>query len=414
MPRRFVHAADLHLDSPFAGVGSLRPGLDERLRDASLEAWDALVACCIDEQADFLLLAGDLFDRADGSVRGRARLRSGVERLTAAGVRVFVVHGNHDPLVGPSPLADLDGVTVFPRDRHAAHTLELDGERVTVHGASFSKREVTDNLALLFERGDESGLHVGLLHCMVGEREGHGRYAPCSVEDLVGRRMDYWALGHVHAYAEEHAEPPIVYAGALQGRSPRPSERGEHGAVVVEFDGARITDHRRIELDRVRFEAIDVAIDAIEDEAGLMRELERRADDVVRAAEGRLVLLRATLTGRGPLHAQLVRDGYLDQLRLALDADERDDLVWERLRSTAGPAVDLDALRAAGGYAAALLDAFDEIASDPAALAALAEELARPFSDPALAGLAAEDPAARLAAARDLALGLVLEQGEAS
>ena len=414
MPRRFVHAADLHLDSPFAGVGSLRPGLDERLRDASLEAWDALVACCIDERADFLVLAGDLFDRADGSVRGRARLRAGAERLRSAGIHVFVVHGNHDPLSGSSPLADLDGVTVFPRDRHDARTLELDGERVTVHGASFSKREVTDNLALLFERGDEPGLHVGLLHCMVGEREGHGRYAPCSVDDLVGRRMDYWALGHVHAYAEEHAEPPIVYAGALQGRSPKPSERGAHGAVVVEFDGDRIVGHRRVELDRVRFEAIEVGIDGVADEAALMRELMRRADETVRAADGRLVLLRATLTGRGPLHAQLVRDGYLDQLRLALDADGHDDLVWERLRSTAGPEVDLDGLRASGGYAAALLDAFDEVARDPAQLAALLEELARPFSDPALAGLADEDPAARLAAARDLALGLVLEQGEAS
>ena len=70
MPRRFVHAADLHLDSPFAGVGTLREGLAERLQDASLEAWDALVDCCIDEQAEFLVLAGDLFDRADGTPRG--------------------------------------------------------------------------------------------------------------------------------------------------------------------------------------------------------------------------------------------------------------------------------------------------------------------------------------------------------
>ncbi len=414
MPRRFIHAADLHLDSPFAGVGTLREGFADAMRDASLEAWDALIDCCLEEDAEFLVLSGDLFDRADGTPRGRSRVRRGLERLQERGIRVFAVHGNHDPLSGRSPLAGLEGVHVFRKDVPTSETIDLPAGPVTVHGVSFGKREVTENLALKFLRGDAPGLHVGILHCSLGEREGHGTYAPCSVADLVAARMDYWALGHIHAYSEEHAEPPIIYAGTLQGRSPKAGERGPHGAVVVEFDGDRVLGHRRVELDRVRFEAVDVPIDDLVDEADLERALRRAAADVVTRADGRLVLLRATLTGRGPLHELLIRDEYLAGLRSALDDQADADLVWERIASTAGPAVDLDELREGNAFAAEVLTAFDALAADPAALQGVLDDLGRSFTDTALAGLPAEDLAGRLAAARELALGLILEQDGAA
>ena len=414
MPRRFIHAADLHLDSPFAGVGSLRDGFADVMRDASLDAWDALIDCCLEEDAEFLVISGDLFDRADGTPRGRSRVRRGIERLQERGIRVFAVHGNHDPLSGRSPLAGLEGVHVFRKDVPTSETIDLPAGPVTVHGGSFGKREVTENLALKFARGDAPGLHVGVLHCSLGEREGHGTYAPCTVAHLVAARMDYWALGHIHAYAVEHAEPPIIYAGTLQGRSPKPGERGPHGAVVVEFEGDRVVAYRRVELDRVRFEAVEVSIDAMVDEADLERALRRAAADVVARADGRLVLLRATLTGRGPLHELLIRDEYLPNLRSALDDQEDDDLVWERIVSTAGPVVDLDELRQSNAFAAEVLGAFDALAADPVALRELLESLAKSFTDTALVGLPEEDVAGRLAAARELALGLILEHEDAA
>lgn len=410
MPRRFIHAADLHLDSPFTGIGSLREGFADVMRDASLQAWDALIDCCLEEEAEFLVLSGDLFDRADGTPRGRSRVRRGIERLQERGIRVFAVHGNHDPLSGRSPLAGLEGVHVFRKDIPTSETIDHPAGLVTVHGVSFGKREVTENLALKFARGDAPGLHVGVLHCSVGEREGHGTYAPCTVADLVAARMDYWALGHIHAYAEEHADPPIIYAGTLQGRSPKAGERGPHGAVVVEFEGDRVLAHRRVELDRVRFEAVDVAIDDLVDETELERALRRAAADAVARADGRLVLLRATLTGRGPLHELLIRDEYLAGLRSALDDQELDDVIWERIASKAGPAVDLDELRGANAFAAEVLAAFDALAAEPGALQQVLDDLGRSFTDTALAGLPADDVAGRLAAARELALGLILEQ----
>ncbi|MFM7552189.1 MAG: exonuclease SbcCD subunit D, partial [Actinomycetota bacterium] len=123
MPRRLVHAADLHLDSPFTGLGSVRDGLDGVLLDASLDALDDLVELCLAEDAEVLLLAGDQFDRAEGSSRGRQRLARACATLTAAGTAVFAVHGNHDPLRGRSPLADVDGVTVFRPGRPQTHAV---------------------------------------------------------------------------------------------------------------------------------------------------------------------------------------------------------------------------------------------------------------------------------------------------
>lgn len=415
MPRRLVHAADLHLDSPFTGLGSVRDGLDEVLLDASLDALDDLVELCLAEEAELLLLAGDQFDRAEGSSRGRQRLARACARLTAAGTAVFAVHGNHDPLRGRSPLADVEGVTVFRPGRPQAHAVDPRGlGPVVVHGVSFGRAAEEDNLALGFARGDEPGLHVGLLHCMVGDREGHGRYAPCSLDDLLAAKMDYWALGHVHRFTVEHEAPPVVYAGALQGRSPKPSERGPHGAVVVEFEGERVLGLRHVALDRVRFEEVELAIDGLEGEQDLTRALEDLAAEAVRAADGRLVILRARLTGRGELHRLLSAAGELESLRRGLDEAAGPDLVWERIRAATGPAVDLDGVRAGQGLPSAALAAFDALADDPAALAALLAELTRSLGDPALAGLAEEDPAARLAAARDLVLGLLLDAEEAA
>lgn len=415
MPRRLVHAADLHLDSPFTGLGSVRDGLDEVLLDASLDALDDLVELCLAEEAELLLLAGDQFDRAEGSSRGRQRLARACARLTAAGTAVFAVHGNHDPLRGRSPLADVEGVTVFRPGRPQAHAVDPRGlGPVVVHGVSFGRAAEEDNLALGFARGDEPGLHVGLLHCMVGDREGHGRYAPCSLDDLLAAKMDYWALGHVHRFTVEHEAPPVVYAGALQGRSPKPSERGPHGAVVVEFEGERVLGLRHVALDRVRFEEVELAIDGLEGEQDLTRALEDLAAEAVRGADGRLVVLRARLSGRGELHRLLSAAGELESLRRGLDEAAGPDLVWERIRAATGPAVDLDGVRTGQGLPSAALAAFDALADDPAALAALLAELTRSLGDPALAGLAEEDPTVRLAAARDLVLGLLLDAEEAA
>lgn len=409
MRRRFVHAADLHLDSPFREVGRIRDGLDETLRDASLEAWDALVELCLVEQAEFLLIAGDVYDGGRRGVRSGSHLRRGVERLAEAGIPTLIVLGNHDPLDDGLGIEGLEGVTVFRSGQPQSVTLEHGpGVPVTVHGVSFRTRSEDANLARRFARAEVPGIQIGLLHCMVGSGDEHRPYAPCTVQDLLDADLDYWALGHIHRHRIVNTDPPVAYAGALQGRSPRPGEQGTHGVLLVGFDDEGIVDVEHRPLDRVRFGEIEVAIDGHEGLDALERALEEAADVVVAEADGRLVLVRARLTGSGPLYAALAAENAVEDLRRALDAAAPAGLVWERIVLEATAPIDLDAMRESAGLEGDLVRAFDALADDPDRLAATLAELEGALPERSVRGLASEDPQRRLVAARSLALDLLL------
>ena len=410
MSNRFVHAADLHLDSPFRGVGRFREGLDLQLREASLTAWDRLVDLCLDEHAAFLLIAGDLFNSDQRSPRAERSVRQGLERLVAAGIPTLIVHGNHDPFGQGTSYGRVDGVTVFRAGRPQTVALAVaDGSTVTVHGVSFGRRAEPDNLAVQFVRGEQPGLHIGLLHCMAGASEGHDPYAPCSVQDLIAAKMDYWALGHVHEPQVLNEDPPIVYAGTTQGRSPRPGERGPRGAFVVEFDGTTIQERRFVALDSVRFAHVDVSIDGCEDLDELEQRLVHAAEAALVASDGRLVLLRATLTGRSSLHRRLAGDGVCESLRVALDGDADANFVWERIENATGAEIDVEALRGSDAIAGDVIAMADEIARDPDALAALLLDWEESVRDSAARGVSLSDPAARLLAARDRTLEILVD-----
>src|ERR1700687_5367837 len=109
---KFVHAADLHLDSPLCtrAAGPLQPLFD----DATFTTLRRIADLCLAEKASFLLLAGDLFEYRDRSIRARLELRRQVARPDAAGIPPFIVHGNPDPLPSePGPLPLFDSVKVF-------------------------------------------------------------------------------------------------------------------------------------------------------------------------------------------------------------------------------------------------------------------------------------------------------------
>lgn len=378
---RFVHAADLHLDTPFEGLRRVEPFVADALRDASLQAFDALVRLALDRRAAFVVLAGDVYDGAERGVRAQLALRRGLEALSAAGVATFVVHGNHDPVEeGWSAVRAWPPlVTVFGTGAVAAVPVEHEGVPVaTVHGVSYARRAVTENLALRFRRTDGPGFHVGVLHANVGGSADHAPYSPCTVDDLRRAELDYWALGHVHARQVVHAgDPWVVYPGNLQGRSPKPSERGPKGAVVVEVDGAVAAPPEFVALDRVRFETVEVDVGALSDLAEVHAALQGAAEVRFAEADGRSLLVRATLTGRGPACADLRREGALVGLLQGL-RDEAGQgspfLWWEAVRDGTRPALDVDAVRRRGDFAAELLAVADELGADDATRRAFAEE----------------------------------------
>jgi len=416
----FIHAADLHLDTPFEGVAEVSGVVAERLRDASLEAFDGLVRLAIDRRAAFVVLAGDLYDGAERGVRAQLRFLRGLGVLSVAGIPVFVVHGNHDPVGGwPGVREWPPGVTVFGSEQVGVVPVTRDAVVLArVYGISYGHREITENLALRFRREEGPGLHVGLLHCNVGDDPAHGRYSPCSADDLERAGMDYWALGHVHTrQVLREGRPWVVYPGNTQGRSPKPSERGAKGACVVHVEGAEVRAVEFVALDRVRFAAFDVEIAGVADLGALRARLAAEVDALTATGAGHDLLVRCTLRGRGAVHADLRCHGGVDELL----RDLRDETCgggvwWEGLCDLTRPEIDLEAVRGRGDFAAELLLRAEELMADGAELTRFVQTALRKGAPSAVhRHLASSDPLEAKAVIEEalfLALDLLGEESD--
>jgi len=357
---RFVHAADLHIDSPFAGVGDADNRVVTRLREATYEAFQNLVDLCINQNADFLVIAGDVYDGADRSVRAQLRFRDGLAKLAEKGIKSFVVHGNHDPLDGwQSSISWPEGVHIFGATPKWIN-LEKNGEVVAaVQGMSYPTREVIDNLATQFSPPESGNLFtIGLLHANVGANTAHPNYAPCTVEDLSQSGIDYWALGHVHTRQTlKRAAPVIAYPGNTQGR--HPNEIGARGALVVDVDPSGASRSEFVALDVVRWERSEVDISSLETIDGLDSAIRQATNTLGVQAEDRDVVCRLTIVGRGPLHEQLATGGavedLLDSVRSAWSAGGSPWVWVERIVDSTRPAIDIESRAKADDFLGATL-----------------------------------------------------------
>ncbi len=378
----FFHAADLHLDTPFRGltaVADAHPEVVRAVTTATFDAFDRLVADAVRERPAFVVIAGDVFDSAERSVRAQLRFRDGLARMAAAGVPSYVVHGNHDPAEGGPAVAWPAGVHVFGWEDAEAVSVVRDGEPLAVlAGVSHRRRAESRRLhrKLAPPAGPRGVLRVAVLHCNVGSDTGHEPYAPCELADLVGAGFDYWALGHVHERAVLHEDPWVVYPGNFQGRSIR--EAGPRGYVRVSVAGGRPVSVAFSATDAVRWmrQAVDVAglptIDAVD------RAVADAVDRAAAAADGRPAIVRVELRGRGPVAADLARpEALADLTERARDAGAAlEPFVWvERLVSACRPEVDLDARRRALDLLGQVLRVAQDLRSDPDALAAAWAEL---------------------------------------
>ncbi len=377
MTIRFVHAADLHLDSPFQGLASSAPErVSKTLRDATFQAFDAIIELCITENVDALLVAGDIYDGADRSLRAQRKFVAGLTRLHEAGIRSFVCHGNHDPLSGwEAGLSLPESCHRFGADVTSAPFDPADPARGMVYGMSYPRQTVRENIARRFKREEHGGLAIGLLHCNVGGNTAHESYAPCSIDDLVGAGMDYWALGHVHTRHELRPQSPaIIYPGNPQGR--HPNETGARGAYLVTIDdAARVTAEFRA-LDVVRWARLSVSIEGRDGIEDLMTAMDIATRDALDAADGRHLVYRLVLTGQGDLHHELQRPGEIDELT----AQRNEGLGWPfawcaRIEDATRPAFDRRQALEAGDFLSEVLKAVDAASGASAEQAALIEEL---------------------------------------
>jgi DNA repair exonuclease SbcCD nuclease subunit len=355
-PFRFLHTGDLHLDSPLQGLSAeAPPEVLSILRNATTDAWRSIVRTAIEARVDFVVVAGDVFEIASPTLLGQTRFRDGLAELAAAGIRSYVVHGNHDPMDGRSWAPSLtfpEAVHRFGTEAGESVRVMRDGREIArIHGRSYPRTSVTENYAAGFHAVPAASFSIGLLHTNVGDRPGHANYAPCSVEDLRASGMDYWALGHIHQPGQVFADPPTYYCGIPQGRDP--GELGARGCYLVDVDGAGRVEARFVAADVVRWQPLDVPISGLVGDEALRAACRVAIDEAVERSDGRSLVIRLRLTGRGPLHANLVRTGYVPDLRLLLN-EERGSvppLAWvESIRDATRSEIDVDVRRDAPDF----------------------------------------------------------------
>jgi len=312
---RMLHAADLHLDSPFGGLAGLPNGVRDAIRGSTFRALDNLTALAIRERVRLVVLAGDVYDLEDRSIRAQLKFHDAVERLAEAGIAVCIAHGNHDPLSGRRlPWVPPRGVHEFAADEPETVPLHDAKGRLLayVHGVSYGNAVVTENLAAKFRVHDRTAANIGVLHANVDGASDHGNYAPAARSQLIASGIDYWALGHIHARQVLNESPHIVYPGNTQGRSMK--ETGAKGCYVVEFEDARVLDMTFHETDAVRWTTLEVSVEEARTLLDVQELVHRKLDGLRAAAGGKPHVVRLVVRGRTGLHRELKRTSMLDEL----------------------------------------------------------------------------------------------------
>ena len=255
---KFLHTADLHLDSPLHGLERYPGAPVARIRTATRQALERLVDLAIAEEVSFVLIAGDIYDGDWKDYNTGLYFAAQMSRLRDSEIRVFLISGNHDAASQISKTLRLpENVHTFSHRR--PESVEVDQLGVVVHGQSFAKREMLENISAHYPAAIEGLFNIGMLHTSATGRPGHENYAPCSVEELVSKGYHYWALGHVHAREILRENPWIVFPGNTQGRQIR--ESGVKGASLVTVEDFQVVsvEHRAADVLRWYLCEVDCA-----------------------------------------------------------------------------------------------------------------------------------------------------------
>lgn len=312
---RFLHAADVHLDSPLRGLARYDEAPVDRLRAATRHAFERLVTLAIEQEVELVVLAGDLYDGDWRNYETGLFFVRQMQRLADRDIPVVVLHGNHDAQSRITKRLTLPGnVHVLPAVRPGSIGFESLG--AVVHGQSFAKQKVEENLVPSYPDAVAGSVNIGVLHTALEGDAAHATYAPCKLEELQNKGYDYWALGHVHHRQILSADPWVAFPGNVQGRHAR--EAGAKGCLIVDVRDGRIEEPVFHAVDVVRWAVLSVDVDDVEELDELVGRFGDALDAAIVDAEGRLLVVRAAFTGATPIHDSLHDDP--ESLRAELTA----------------------------------------------------------------------------------------------
>jgi len=377
---KFIHTADIHLDSPLVGLAAYKDAPVDLLRTVTRDAFSRLVDAAIEESVDFMVIAGDLYDGTWKDYNTGHFFCREMGRLNKVGIPVYLLFGNHDAESEMTKKLTLP-TNVHTFEARKANTFTIDALKVALHGRSYKEAATFENLVSGYPAPVAGWINIGVLHTALGGYTEHANYAPCSLAELTAKGYDYWALGHVHEHAILQKSPWVVFPGNLQGRHIR--ETGARGAVLVTADEAGIQSVERVLVDALRWHVVDV--DA--SQASTLQDVVRLAGQaferlLTETPESIYLSVRVCIKGKTAVHGELF--GLESQLRediLGQAAGQGTDRLWvEKVRLETEPAVDAAQLATRSDAIADLQKFLDQAPEDAALLDALLQDL-RPLLD---------------------------------
>lgn len=336
---RFLHVADVHLDSPLAKLRKVDEVAATRLQNASRRAFQNVVQAAVEHQVAAVVIAGDLFDGPVKDVGAGLWVDSQFKRLAREGIVVVLIRGNHDALSNARRVIRwADNVHELPADAPATVALEKVG--LAFHGQSFGSRMETADLAANYPAARMGCFNVGLLHTSLAGSPQHDTYAPTSVATLESKGYDYWALGHIHVRSEQSLSQQcyVGYSGNTQGRHNR--EPGAKGCQLVSLVDGRIDRLDFIPTDSLRWHELSLDLQPLDYVGDIAELVECHVAELLASCDGRPLALRIRVEGATKLHANLTRLGTVEKLNdaLALQLREFGDIWLESLKVATRPA----------------------------------------------------------------------------
>ena len=372
---KFIHAADIHLDSPLKGLERYEGAPVDELRGATRQALENLVQLALDEEAAFVLIAGDVYDGDWHDHNTGLFFVKQMTQLREAGIRVCLISGNHDAANRMTRSLQLpDNVVKLSAKKPQTERWEEFG--VSIHGQGFANAAVMENLASAYPTATPGHFNIGLLHTCATGHEGHERYAPCTLDDLRTKGYDYWALGHIHQRGKLASDAEIHFSGNIQGRHIR--EAGAKGCLVVSVDDRQTAAVRFEPLDVVRWEVAAVDAAAAADGYDVVERCGQRLRDLLSQGDGRLLAARVDVRGACGAHEALAAEPlkWTNELRAAAH-DVGAGRVWlEKIKLRTSPEAELDDSRLGEGPLGELVEYLGELRGRPEELGWLADELA--------------------------------------
>ena len=377
----FIHAADLHIGAPLKGLRALSSTWAERLIGAIPESFDRVVETALEDQVDFVLIAGDVFDSSTASYADYRRFFAGLKKLVEASIPVYICAGNHDPLSSWKRefFALPEGVYLFPSDAPSFQLFEREGQALAaIGGRSFAHRSWPDNESIargITRDAAQEALscaplfYLGMVHTGLDIDRG---YAPLDPAELMRSGMDYWALGHIHQQQViSAANPCIAYAGCVQGRDI--GETGARGILEVRLAEGENPQIKSVPTASVCWQRLSVDVS----DCGHVADVSERIMREIAHESSRLqceeLCVRVELRGETSLHRVLATPGVLEEIRTEINNTYAYFFCDALLDRTRAP-LDREALQKEGLFPAVLMQVASAQRQSPEASIAYLED----------------------------------------